>query len=186
MESYSRKNALFSLCGLNCCLCPRFNTDGSSKCPGCGGKDFSAQHPTCAVITCNKKNDNVEYCFECSQYSCKKYKEESKTDSFISYKNVKNNFIEAKNDIKKYINDLEKKHEYLADLIENYNDGRTKGFYCLAIDLFPVSELADIMKKIKMADKEKSSDIKEKVKKIKELFNARAGELKIEITLRKN
>ena len=73
MAPFVRNNPRFSLCGLNCCLCPRFNTDGISKCPGCGGKDFSNQHPTCAVATCNKKHDNVEYCFQCSEYPCKKY-----------------------------------------------------------------------------------------------------------------
>lgn len=55
MKEYKREYSLFSLCGLNCGLCPHYQTNGISKCPGCGGQDFHLKHPTCAVITCNRK-----------------------------------------------------------------------------------------------------------------------------------
>lgn len=86
MKEYKREYPMFSLCGLNCCLCPRYHTDGSSKCPGCGGADFTLYHPSCPVITCNKKHDNIEFCFECSLYPCQKY--EYQVDSFISKRNI--------------------------------------------------------------------------------------------------
>lgn len=59
---YKRNFPQLSLCGLNCGLCPRYHCNGISKCPGCGGKDFNLKHPTCSVVTCNQKHDNVEYC----------------------------------------------------------------------------------------------------------------------------
>jgi len=34
MEYKQREYPLFSACGLNCGLCPRYHTDGISKCPG--------------------------------------------------------------------------------------------------------------------------------------------------------
>ena len=34
MKGFNRKNQLFSLCGLNCGLCPMFL---NKNCPGCGG-----------------------------------------------------------------------------------------------------------------------------------------------------
>ena len=37
-SEYDREYPLFSACGLNCGLCPRFYTDGESRCPGCGAK----------------------------------------------------------------------------------------------------------------------------------------------------
>gem|GEM_PF-3991072 len=36
MEYKVRSYPLFSDCGLNCGLCPRYYTDGASRCPGCG------------------------------------------------------------------------------------------------------------------------------------------------------
>ncbi len=183
MIPFIRKNPLFSLCGLNCSLCPRFNTDGSSKCPGCGGENFSTQHPTCAVETCNRKHDNVEYCFQCSEYPCKKYQEESKCDSFISYRSVKQNFIEAKNDIKKYETDLGKRQKYLKILLEKYNDGKSKGLYCLVANDMPLNELEILISKI---DKILIDlDIKEKAKEVKKEILALEVKFGFEFKLRK-
>ncbi|HNR04634.1 MAG TPA: DUF3795 domain-containing protein, partial [Bacillota bacterium] len=39
-------------CGLDCGLCPRFFTEGASRCPGCCGVDFENKHPSCSFITC--------------------------------------------------------------------------------------------------------------------------------------
>ncbi|MBN1499605.1 MAG: DUF3795 domain-containing protein [Spirochaetes bacterium] len=136
MEKYSRKYPQFSLCGLNCGLCPRYQTDGVSKCPGCGGKDFHLKHPSCAVISCSLKNDNVEFCYECSLFPCVKYKQVSDKDSFISYRNVLSDFKKAeKSGIEKYRKELDEKVLILERLISDYNDGRKKGFYCLAVNL---------------------------------------------------
>ena len=133
MEEYKRKYPLFSLCGLNCGLCPRYHTEGKSKCPGCGGKEFYEKHPSCSVINCNKKHDNVEFCFQCSAYPCKKYLEVSPKDSFITYQNVINDFEECKRiGIEKCMKRLIKKFDILEFLIKKtINNGRLKNFYCL-------------------------------------------------------
>jgi len=184
MEPYVRKDASFALCGLNCCLCPRFHTDGSSRCPGCGGSDFSSKHPICPVITCGKKHDSVEYCFECREYPCKRYSTIGTADSFISYRNVIHNFADANKDLKQYLKDLKQKNKILLDLISNHNDGRSKGFFCLAVDLLPLSELTTILKEIKACWKAVDMDPKEKGKKTREIFELHARKLKIELSLR--
>ena len=178
MAEYTRKHPCFSLCGLNCCLCPRYHTDGSSKCPGCGGIDFSLKHPSCAVITCNKKHDNVEFCFDCSSYPCKKYQEPSKADSFITYKNVLQDQADAKTNLLNYLNTLEKKRDILSELIANYNDGKSKGFYCMAVNLLPLSMLEEIWEKIKSGNMQNTREITEMMKQ-------KASTIDIELTLRK-
>ena len=185
MTEYSRKEPYFSLCGLNCCLCPRFHTDGSSKCPGCGGPDFVKKHPTCSVVTCNKKHDSVEYCFECSEYPCQKYKEPSKVDSFISYKEVLNNFDAAQKDLSNYLKDLNKRYVYLSDLIKNYNDGKMKELYCIALNNLPLDEIEQIMKQIKANNEILKMDRKERARSVGGIIKERAQALKIEISLRK-
>jgi len=185
MSEYSRKEPYYSLCGLNCCLCPRFHTDGSSKCPGCGGPNFSKQHPTCAVVTCSKKHGNIEFCFQCNEYPCKKYQEPSKVDSFISYKEVINNMELAKTNLLVYLKQLKIRHRYLSDLLENYNDGKSKGLYCNAMNNLPFSEIEEIMKGIKVNEELEKMSLKDRSKKVVEMFKEKAKELGIEVVLRK-
>lgn len=96
MQEYKREYPLFSLCGLNCGLCPRYQSEGASKCPGCGGRDFHLKHPACAVITCSMKHGDVAYCFLCKEYPCKKYQIPSEKDSFITYQKVTIDMQKAK------------------------------------------------------------------------------------------
>lgn len=182
MEPFKRENAYFSLCGLNCCLCPRFNTDGSSRCPGCGGEGFSRQHPTCAVATCNGKRDGVEYCFQCREYPCARYGEESACDSFISYKSVKQNFNEARADLERYLEDLGSRRGFLKTLLRDYNDGKSKGLYCLVANDMPLPELASMMERIGKLPV--GMDVKEKARRVKDEIFAIEAELGLTFKLR--
>lgn len=186
MMRYSRKYSLFSLCGLNCGLCPRYQTDGISKCPGCGGKNFHLKHPSCAVISCNRKHDHVEYCFQCSSYPCDRYKEPSKLDSFITYRNVITDFKKAnETGLAKYQKELNEKVDILEYLIKNYNDGRRKGFYCLAVNLLKLPDLNEIIEQINNKIKNQDMEIKEKIKLVIDLLELKAKKEKIELKLRK-
>lgn len=185
MKDYKRKEPSFSLCGLNCALCPRFHTEGSSRCPGCGGPEFALKHPTCAVVTCNKKHDNVEFCFECSSYPCKRYTEPNTSDSFISYKNVMKNMGDAERDLPEYLKTLKMKQEILEDLILNYNDGKSKGFYCLAVNLLPLSELKGIIAAINDNTDIEDIDKRAKSKRITDMMKTMASDMQIELKLRK-
>ena len=187
METYQRKEPHFSLCGLNCCLCPRFHTDGDSRCPGCGGEGFSEKHPTCAVVTCSKKhgNRNVEFCYQCAEYPCQKYQTDGAKDSFISYKNVLKNMGDAQLDLQKYLEILRKKYQYLKILLDSYNDGKSKGLYCLAVNLLPINEIKDIFSEIDKFSKNKAVGQKEMAKEVARLMAEKARELNIDLKLRK-
>lgn len=186
MKEYKREYPLFSLCGLNCGLCPRYQTEGKSKCPGCGGENFHLQHPTCAVITCNKKHDDVEFCFQCSSYPCEKYSRPSDVDSFITYRNVIADLEKVqKNGIEGYAAMLEEKIEILGFLIENYNDGRSKNFYCIAVNLFGLDKLREIVKKITEEISEMDIPLNGKIEQIKTLLEFEAAEAGFELKLRK-
>lgn len=183
METMKRGNPDFSLCGLNCCLCPRFNTEGKSRCPGCGGEGFSAIHPTCAVATCNRKHDNVEYCFQCSSYPCPKYGKESACDSFISYRRVNENFREASENLPAYEKALKRRHEILERLIAGFNDGKSKGLYCLVANDMPLRELEGLLKELERQGAGK--DAREGAKLAKGLISEIGDRLGLEFRLRK-
>jgi len=184
MIKYQRKYPFFSLCGLNCGLCPRYQTTGISKCPGCGGPDFHLKHPSCSVITCSKKHDNIEYCYQCSEYPCNRYNGPCKADSFISYRNVVSDFIKAdKYGLEQYIISLNDKMRILEYLISNYNDGRSKSFYCLAVNLIDLSDLNNIMEQIDRQIKFQDIDIKSKAKLAADLFYSTANKRNIVLKL---
>lgn len=186
MKEYSRDYPLFSLCGVNCGLCPRYHTDGTSKCPGCGGESFHLKHPTCAIITCSKKHGNVEYCFQCSDYPCHRYAAEELRDSFISRKNVLTDFDKAKIfGVESYQIELNEKVEILRFLIENYNDGKRKNFYCIAINLLKLADIKEIVETINTSIAPQDIDLKVKVLQVVALFEAKAKEQNIKLTLRK-
>jgi hypothetical protein len=185
MISYTRPEPFYALCGLNCCLCPRFNTDGASKCPGCGGKDFSEKHPTCAVVTCSKKHGDIQFCFDCVDFPCKRFEKPSAVDSFISYKNVLDDMEKAKKDLKGYLKDLKKKYEYLCLLLEQYNDGKSKGFYCLAVNLLPLPEITELIKFVQKDKTIQALSLPDKAKTVVKLFKERGDKLNIELSLRK-
>lgn len=186
MKEYTREYPFFSLCGLNCGLCPRYHTNGTSKCPGCGGLDFHLKHPACAVITCNRKHDNVEYCFQCSHYPCEKYSNPSKVDSFISYQKVISDFAKADlGGIDNYKTELDEKIDILEFLINNYNDGRRKNFYCIAVNLLEITDVKDIVTEINSNISKLDIDIKDKIDLVISLFKAKAEQRDLDLKLRK-
>jgi hypothetical protein len=173
------------LCGLNCGLCPRYATEGESKCPGCGGNDFYLKHPTCAVITCNKKHENVEFCFQCSSYPCERYRKQSTIDSFITYRNVQKDFSKAAADINNYKSELNEKVKVLEFLIKHYNDGRRKNFYCIAVNLISLDDLKSLMDRICRKIDGQGLELKEKIKIVMGEFNDIAEKKGIDLKLRK-
>lgn len=186
MKEYIREYPLFSLCGLNCGLCPRYQSEGTSRCPGCGGKDFHIQHPSCAVITCSKRHGDVEYCFLCKNYPCERYQCTSEKDSFISYRNTINDMQKAiDNGMEQYQAELNEKISFLEYLINNYNDGRKKNFYCVAVNLLDLADLNCIKEYIQINISEKTISKKEKIKMIESLFYEKAKTKNIDFKLRK-
>ena len=83
MKGFNRKNQLFSLCGLNCGLCPMYL---SKHCPGCGGGEGNQ---SCKIAGCSMEHDGVEYCFQCGEYPCSKYEHIDDYDSFVTHGNQK-------------------------------------------------------------------------------------------------
>lgn len=180
-----RKEPYYALCGLNCCLCPRFNTNGTSKCPGCGGTGFPEKHPSCAVMGCSIKHGSIEYCCECSDYPCKKYDKPSGKDSFASYYKVIENFAEAKNDLQKYLIELKEKYAFLQTLINEYNDGRLKNFYCVVVNNMEYEDISKLMETIKNDKDLNIMENKERAREAAKIIRKRAEELGVACELRK-
>ena len=145
MEYKTREYPQFSACGLNCGLCSRHYTAGSSRCPGCAGEGFSEVHPPCGVLSCCQRK-RLEYCFECNDFPCKKYDGADLTDSFITHKNQFRDLdLANKIGIEAYKAELNEKISVLEVLLQNHDNGRRKGFYCLAVNLLALEDIKAVM-----------------------------------------
>ena len=184
MEYQTREYPLFSACGLNCGLCPRYHTDGSSKCPGCAGEGFSLKHPPCGVLSCCQRK-GVEYCLLCAEYPCKKYDDADKADSFITHRNQLRDMEKAKCiGLDAYKTELDDKIDTLARLLENYDDGRRKSFFCLAVNLFDLHDMQAAMERLDSASDPNASQ-KARAAYAVSLFEELADKKGVSLKLRK-
>ena len=172
-----KKYPTIGVCGLDCGLCPRYYTKGPSRCPGCGGPDFLNKHPSCSFITCCVKKKNLEVCGQCQDFPCSKFKTEKEyqqLEESPSYPSVKvvlqNLYFIKEHGIKKFIIRQKKRIRLLEKMIYNFDDGRSRSFFCRAACLLDVRDLENSLnkatRKIK-TDNLKTDDIKNKAKILK-------------------
>lgn len=143
-------------CGLDCGLCPRYYTAGPSRCPGCGGPGFAEKHPSCSFITCCVKKRGFEVCGQCPEFPCSKFKSEEEyrtvplSSSYPPYRNVMSNLSLIK---EKGVNEFLKLQGericLLEAMIENYDEGRSKSFFCRAAALLEPAALKASLDKAK-------------------------------------
>lgn len=163
-EELKRNDLLFSLCGLNCSLCPSFIR---GNCTGC--QEGSACALICDIVPCSIKHGNIDYCFECGEYPCQKYDEIDKHDSLISHKNQLNDMQKAKTiGIEKYHAEQLEKKRILKKILDEYDVGHRDIFFCLAVNLLEVDDLNSLVKEtneltLNMDLDEKSLFMKEKL-----------------------
>ncbi|MBY9003199.1 MAG: DUF3795 domain-containing protein [Candidatus Lokiarchaeota archaeon] len=189
-NSIIKKFPTIACCGIDCGLCPTYYTNGPSKCPGCGGPNFSDKHPSCSILTCCTKNNGFETCADCDNYPCEKLKNWDKADSFVTHKVSFQNLYEIKqNGITNFIEKQILRIKILEMLLDSFNEGRSKSFFCLATTLLPINDLNNFVNKAKKNIEEKGispEDIRSKAKIIREMLNNYAKNMNIEIKLRKN
>jgi hypothetical protein len=176
-------------CGLDCGLCPMYYNKGSSKCPGCCGPDFKNKHPSCSIITCCVKNHNFETCAECNEFPCSKIDKWDKYDSFISHRvSLSNLRLIQEIGLEKFFAKQQKRIKILEILLENFNEGRSKTFFCLATALLTIEDLEKALeesnKKISEGDLE-LKNLKVKSLLIRENLNKIAKHRLIELKLKK-
>jgi len=180
-------------CGLDCGLCPRYYTVGSSKCPGCCGPDFFNKHPSCSYITCCVKRKNLEVCAQCDEFPCSKFESwlvgGGEYDSFVTHKKAHPNLIFIREyGIEKFIEQQRKRIRLLETMLRNFDDGKSKSFYCIAATLLPITDLETSLNKTEQkikADKIGLDDFKTKSKILKGFLNNFAAREGIELKLRK-
>lgn len=141
------------VCGLSCRLCPTYHTNSKSRCGGC--KSEGRMAVGCPFITCAVKKKQIEFCWDCAESTtCEKWakhRELGKShDSFKCYQKLENDisFIKSEGVVK-----FEKlqitREQILKEMLNEFNEGRSKSFYCIAATILEIDELKKILSKAK-------------------------------------
>ncbi len=180
MKGFNRSNQLFSLCGLNCGLCPMFL---NKNCPGCGGGEGNQ---SCKIARCSLEHNGVEYCFQCSEYPCEKYEHIDDFDLFITSRSRKADLEKARCfGIEAYSVEQMEKAKILDLLLSNYNDGRKKTLFCVAVNLLNLQDLQTVLREIERKPDVKTLTLKEKSAFVEGLLQTAASKKNIALKLRK-
>lgn len=176
-----KKYPTIGCCGIDCGLCPRYYTKGSSRCPGCDGPDFSQKHPTCPFVTCCMKRD-FEVCAYCEDFICSKFKDFDVADSFVTHKKSMDNLEYIKSHgIDEFVRLQNKRIRALDEMLGEFDDGRSKSYYCISCALISISELEKILASVR--EETRSLDNKEKANMLRSLLGEAAIKEDIKISL---
>jgi len=137
------------VCGLSCRLCPRYHTEAQSRCWGC--KTESRMAAGCPFITCAPKKQGIEFCWDCeTNKTCeiwKKHRQFGKQhDTFKCYQKLEEDisFMHENG-----IGDLEKtqriREEILKEMLQGFNEGRSKSYYCIVATVLEIGELEEAL-----------------------------------------
>jgi hypothetical protein len=180
MKGFHRQNQLFSLCGLNCGLCPMFL---NKNCPGCGG---GTGNQSCKIARCSMEHGGVEYCFQCQEYPCEKYEHIDDHDSFITHRNQKADLEKARQSgMEAYNAEQAEKTKILDILLSGYNDGRKKTLFCMAVNLLDLQELREVLRQIDNKSDMRTLMLKEKSAFATGLIQNAAAKKNIDLKMRK-
>lgn len=137
------------ICGLSCRLCPRYQTEAKSKCGGC--KSEIRMSAGCPFITCALKKRGLEFCWHCEDHeACEKWKKHRELgknfDSFKCYQKLEEDiaFIQEHG-----IEEFEKvqiiREQLLREMLQEFNEGRSKNYYCIAATVLDIDELEEAL-----------------------------------------
>jgi len=157
-----------------------------SRCHGC--KTEGRLVGPCSILHCAVKR-NIEFCGECEEsITCEKWKRHremgKKYDSFKCYQKLEDDidFME-KYGLAEFRKSQKVREKLLRKMLDQFNEGRSKSYYCLAATVLDVSELENAIAEARRDLK--GLDIKEKARLLHSILDRIADEKKYYLKLRK-
>lgn len=175
------------VCGLSCRLCPAFHRITKSKCYGCKSEDRIKVG--CSFIRCAVKKKGLDFCYLCEDNrTCEKWKKHRmisrEHDSFVCYQKLEDNlaFIESFG-LESFEKDQIQREHLLKVMLGEFNDGRSKSYYCIAATVLKLEELENAIKTAK--ERSVGLDLKSKSKILHSILDQIASDKKYSLKLRK-
>ena len=102
-------------------------------------------------ITCALKKKGIEFCWNCEEHeTCEKWMKHresgKKVDSFRCYQKLEDDieFIQ-KNGVSEFEKTQKIREHLLNEMLQDFNDGRSKSYYCIAATVLEIEELKDVL-----------------------------------------
>jgi hypothetical protein len=179
--------SVIGICGLSCRLCPMYHIQGESRCAGC--KSEARKFVGCTFIRCTANKKGVEFCWDCEENTvCEKWNKHrafsKQRDSFVCYQKLEDNirFIQEKG-----IEEFEKiqivRGQLLEEMLQEFNEGRSKTLYCVASTVLEIEELKTALSEAKTQSE--GMNIKEKAKVLHRILENIAEKKHYHLKLRK-
>jgi hypothetical protein len=139
------------VCGLSCRLCPTYHTESASRCSGC--KSESRIGVGCPFITCAVKKKSIEFCWDCEESTaCDKWKKHrdagKQHDSFKCYQKLEYDihYIQEYG-VEKFEVVQKQREQLLTHMLNEFNEGRSKSYYCIAATVLEIEEMKEAIYK---------------------------------------
>jgi len=175
------------VCGLSCRLCPMYHTKTESRCDGC--KSPARMTVGCPFITCAVKKREIEFCWLCMENAtCERWKKHQQAscqhDSFKCYQKLEDDiaFI-REHGLEEYEKQQKTREDFLKEMLEDFNDGRSKSYFCITATVLTISDLEGALSKAKKQSK--GMQPKEKAKVIHSIVDALSKDKGYLLKLRK-
>jgi hypothetical protein len=184
-KSIKSKYPEIGVCGLSCRLCPGYVMKTKSRCPGCK-TEWRFGGP-CSILHCAVKR-NIEFCGDCEESitceKCKRHRELGKKyDSFKCYQKLEDDIaFMDKYGLAEFRKSQKVREKLLWKMLDEFNEGRSKSYFCLAATVLEVNELESALAEGKRDSK--GLDIKEKAKLLHSILDRIAAEKNYYLKLR--
>jgi hypothetical protein len=139
------------ICGLSCRLCPTYHAEGKSRCGGC--KSEYRMGSGCPFITCAVKKREIEFCWICTEKTtCDRWSKHRafgrEHDTFTSYQSLEDNIAFLQERGADAFDGVQvKREQLLMEMLNEFNEGRSKRFYCIAAAVMQIDELESALMK---------------------------------------
>ena len=184
-KQIEKRYPTIACCGIDCGLCPRYYTVGTSKCPGCAGDGFFEKHPSCSIVTCCVKTNGWETCAECPRFPCEKLMSWDTADSFVTHQKSLDNLRQIRVEgMREFARQQKERIRVLNELLREYDDGRSKSFFCLATALMEIVDLKQVVFQIQEI-RGQSKDTKQLAKLAKSIIEQKAKSKDVALVYRK-
>ena len=175
------------VCGLSCRLCPAYTAGATRWCDGC--KREKRMKVGCPFLTCSLKRQGVEFCWDCKERTdCNRWRKlranGKKSDSFKCYQSLERDiaFVQQ-HGVAEFEREQKNRERLLKEMLRDFNEGRSKSYYCIAATVFSPEELKGALAQAKK--EARGLDIKARSKVLHALLDARAAKNHYVLKLRK-
>jgi hypothetical protein len=142
----------------------------------------------CPFITCAVKKRGIEFCWQCEdQATCEKWARHREAgqshDSFVCYQQLEHNIsIVKRAGLTAFIRDQKARETILRTMLAEFNEGRSKSYFCIAATVMEVEEMKEAITEAR--NNSMGMDLKGKSKKLHELLDSCAEKRRCTLRLR--